>query len=267
MILFFLPVFIYSQTKCDYMNFLTSLSFQIDDRIGGVSLCFMENTYYVEGHYSGRIGLGNFEVQGNKVILKKSEIENTDGEFPSVNGHSFIWPGTYLINMDYADLYWKGALCDGDGGFFPQYDVSPAWQQYEYKGIKVTKYPFANDKDVQYVYPVANLKMREKPSTDADTISMGWGYSNNKRIVIFEGDIHRVIAATTEKATIDGLTAPWYLVEEWDHCDEEGGYYETVWIFGGYCEIFGNDKIECYKQKGEKVLPKALRKAGFDAEQ
>ncbi|MBQ1591580.1 MAG: hypothetical protein II077_06035, partial [Treponema sp.] len=95
------------------------------------------------------------------------------------------------------------------------------------------------DKDAKYLTVLENTKMRKEPSLNAETVSLAYfDYQNEKYIesrnVVYVGQVIRIIGATERKETIDGKTAPWYLIYEDDHNGGEFTEGSLVWVYGGY---------------------------------
>lgn len=151
-------------------------------------------------------------------------------------------PGWLYVDPDYEDLDSSGALCDESEAVIRSNTPSPAWKTYDYKGETVIKYPGWGAKDAKALKVLENTKMRKWPSLDAYEVSMPYydykfGEHIEDRCVLFEGQTVHIIAATEQKETIDGKTAPWYLVYEDDHMECEDSEGELVWVFGGFSRV------------------------------
>lgn len=151
------------------------------------------------------------------------------------------FPGEYMVYPDYEDFDCKGSLGAYDDGdpILQSERPSPAWKTYYYKGENVLKYPGWGDKDAKYLTVLENTKMRKEPSLNAETVSLAYyDYKNEKYIenrnVVYAGQVIRIIGATERKETIDGKTAPWYLIYEDDHNGGEFTEGSLVWVYGGY---------------------------------
>ena len=57
------------------------------------------------------------------------------------------------------------------------------------------------------------------------------------RTVVFKGEEYKVLAKTVTEETIDGIAAPWYLINVEEACKDPSMRIEKVWIFGGYTKI------------------------------
>ena len=152
-----------------------------------------------------------------------------------------FFPFSLTAQPDYEDLLYSGRLYhSASKSSYFTFSYSPSGKEYVYDGITVIKCPDGNKQEPIYITPTSNLKMRSKPSTSAPVVELPYTIGEKriaKRNVIFEGEQIRAIAVTKETSTIDGITAPWYLIYEDTH-DEEAPYTHFpgayVWIFGGY---------------------------------
>ena len=183
------------------------------------------------------------KADNNRSIV----ILSTPGYGDKKNEYSFqskdeikaFIPDYFYIRPDYEDFDSSGALEGHGDRYIYANKPSPAWKTYEYKGETVIKYPGWGATDIKYLHVLENTKMRKHPSMGADTVSIPYhDYKEDKHIddrcILFAGQSLHIIAATAEKETIDGKTAPWYLVYEDDHTNEEYSTGELVWVFGGF---------------------------------
>ncbi len=116
----------------------------------------------------------------------------------------------------------------------------------EINGIKA--YKVSNE-----IYITENLKMRNTNSLNGKVVEINGcdfrcnGWVEQTRKVVFKGMVVPAIAKTVETETIDGITAPWYYIQQQEHdpLDRNEGEIFYVWIFGGYVKEYPvNTKYE-----------------------
>ncbi|MBO4386903.1 MAG: PD40 domain-containing protein [Treponema sp.] len=238
-----------------YRNFLLDNSFDAD---GYWQLAFYaDGTYTLSARHDGT-KTGNYVVKymessGNCRLSfsgcgygdEKESVEFTHKDSSGVEYGSSL-PGTYVVNPDYIDFHTSGAIRYSDDyePAFTSTRPSPSGKTYSYhmhpySDEDVVKYPMWGEKDIKYLYVQENTKMRSNPFLDAEPVWMPYNdYSDGgykyveKRCIVQAGRKFRIIGATVRKDTVDGKTAPWYLIYEDDGGDMPSG--QLVWVFGGY---------------------------------
>ena len=257
-----LPVIHRSETEEKALNFLLDTSFEL----GYWSLNFYyDGTYTVSGRHDGTM-TGRYELYENewgtlRVKFSGCGYGDTEEEFEyehqDAYGNTYVtyFPGEYVLNPDYIDFNICGAFTYTDDCeiAIPSSKQSPSGQEYDYffanTGTfeKVYKYPGWGEKDQALLWINENTKMRKEPFLDSDVVYMSHydydtGVYTESRCVLFADTTHRIIGATVRKDTIDGVTAPWYLVVEYNGADGPDTEARLVWCFGGYSEVVYTDR-------------------------
>lgn len=176
-------------------------------------------------------------------------------------------PGKYRIDYEKSNAYYKGALVNIDTGmvFWSKQPV-PSYSATIINGIECVIYP-QQAGTCKYFVLMDNMRIRQKPSTKADTVKINGyesslGYSSKKRDIEFAGGVLQIEAKTITEDTIDGITAPWFYVycsSEINNCD---GIATFGWIFGGYGKEISNNEYEQHVEDYKPLLIKKLKEAG-----
>ncbi len=96
---------------------------------------------------------------------------------------------------------------------------------------------FAQEQDMDY-YLTENLKMRDTNSLNGKVVEIKGcdfrcnGWVEQSRKIVFKGMVVPAIAKTVETETIDGITAPWYYIQQQEH--DPFGRNEAIFIMYGF---------------------------------
>ncbi len=208
--------------------------------------------YYIEGTYIIKNGIISFtNVKDTKwdnlICTDNNGNLNLDSKYrylPDTNNGVFIG---CLYNLEDKSYFWSVKEIPSD-------------MIIEINGIKA--YKVKNE-----IYIAENLKMRDTNSLKGKVVEIKGcdfrcnGWVEQTRKVVFKGMVVPAIAKTVETETIDGITAPWYYIQQQEHDPffrNEGDIY-NVWIFGGYVKEFPvNEKYE-----NPEELKKSVESAGL----
>lgn len=210
------------------------------------SLGFSNDDYYTaspgrhDGSYRGTYYI-TYSPEG--CVLHLSDIfTNSEMNYYEREFNDRIYPKICTIkpeeaNFDNIGLLYNERCDDYDYMGYWSGRLSPAGQVYTYKGEDVIKYPKDPDNlDASY-YTTANVKMRESPDINANTVSIPFlnddFQSSTERTIIYKDTRINAFAETVKQDTIDGITAPWILTEVHDDRDDWAECH-YVWVFGGY---------------------------------
>lgn len=201
------------------------------------------------------LAIGKYVVTDNGIILQRPEQFYTpeeDSFFPkNVKSIKLVYKQKstfYYLNEDVLESEDKNinyciSSCIGKKS-------TPQGTKCLYDNIEVIKI-------TKKFTPVENLKIRKKPSLSAETgefnytsylywgsrsviYDNGYNYTGDPEIaknekylsLILKGMLVYSEAQTVEKQTIDGITAPWYLITLNNNDGITGT--ESFWVFGGY---------------------------------
>ena len=285
--LFFLLTQIFSQTNNNQKNLNSSIytdeyyiNYFIKNGFGGFT--FNEDGTYRYGRafIGARIkGDGTYSIQNGLLYLKTFTAEKEDHY-----DTSFYWPlyednmdrmqipGEYRIDLKIVNLHYKGALINiNDGRYYWSMSWAPSYAQINYEGTICIRYPWRNeDAESRYILILENLRLRKYPSIKSEVASVeGYGgnegdvgYLYSPRSVEFAGTISTIRAKTVKEDTIDGITAPWYLIVAYGVQFGEEPDFKYVWVFGGYTKEIESSEIDFYQKKYRTTLEKALILAG-----
>ncbi len=218
----------------EYLKFNNDNTFVSDYRTKG------GDGYNFEGNYSINKGIISFSnVKGSEWANKSISTDNNGNlnfnskyrYLPDSNNGTFIGS---LYNLEDKSYFWSVKKIPSD-------------MIIEINGIKAYK---VNNE----IYITENLKMRNTNSLNGKVVEIKGcdfrcnGWVEQTRRVVFKGMvIDGYIAKTVETETIDGITAPWYYIQQQEHDPffrNEGDVY-NVWIFGGYVKEYPvNEKHE-----------------------
>lgn len=209
--------------------------------------------YNFEGQYSINKGVISFSnVKGtewaNKIICTDNNGNlNLDSKYrylPDSNNGTFIG---CLYNLEDKSYFWSTKEIPSD-------------MIIEINGIKA--YRVRNE-----IYITENLKMRDTNSLKGKAVEIKGcdfrcnGWVEQSRKVVFKGMVIPAIAKTVETETIDGITAPWYYIQQQEHdpLDRNEGDIFYVWIFGGYVKEFSANE----KHEDPEELKKSVESIGL----
>ena len=240
--------------------------------------CFSFNSDGTYSYYQHVIGdslsgKGTFSVK-NGIINFETVTEN---EYTPQYGKTFserlTLPGRYKLDLDISTIYSKGALINvNDSSMILWSGIAPkAYTKVIHKGVECIRYPWFHDSEdgkteCEYIVLLENLKLRKAPSISAPLVTVGGidaycAYSYQLRSIEFAGNYCVIRAKTVEKSTIDGITAPWYLILAYGY-DEMGMDVSEAWIFGGYVKEFKESQKEEIKKQYRSLLESSILKAG-----
>lgn len=232
----------------EYLKFKNDNTFVSDYRTKG------GDGYNFEGKYSINKGIISFSnVKGTEWANK---IISTDN-----NGY-LNFNSKYRYLPDTNNGTFLGCLYNiEDKSYFWSVRAIPSNMIIEINGTKVYK---VNNE----IYITENLKMRDTNSLKGKVVEIkGCDFRCNawveqSRKVVFKGMvIEGYIAKTVETETIDGVTAPWYYIQQQEHdpLDRNEGEIFYVWIFGGYVKELPVDE----KHENPEELKKSVESAGL----
>ncbi len=217
-----------------------------------------------EGDYSIKNGVRNFETIRNNEYTP--QYGNCFSELLEL-------PGKYKIDFEATNIYHQGAMVNinNPSMIYWSDNVPKAYSKITHNGVECIRYPWFHDVEGQetecdYIVLLENLKLRKYPSTDAPLVSVGGideycAYSYERRSVEFAGNYCVIRAKTVETSTIDGITAPWYLILAYGN-DEMGMDVEEAWIFGGYVKEFKSSQVSEIKSQYRSLLERSILNAG-----
>ena len=267
----FVSVFIFAQT--------TKTDSEIKAYL--VEKGFNSFTFKSDGTYSYYEEVIGGSVSGKGTYTVKNGIINfetlTDNEYTPQYGKRFSdqldLPGRYKVDFDISDLYSQGALINVNNSSMIYWShIAPkAYTKIIHNGVECIRYPWYWDSEdgkteCEYIVLLENLKLRKAPSTSAALVTVGGideycAYSFEPRSIEFAGNYCVIRAKTVEKQTIDGITAPWYLILAYGY-DEMGMDVHEAWIFGGYVKEFKESQKEQIKKQYRSLLENSILKAG-----
>ena len=209
--------------------------------------------YHFEGQYSINKGVISFSnVKGtewaNKIICTDNNGNlNLDSKYRYLSDSN---NGTFigcLYNLEDKSYFWSTKEIPSD-------------MIIEINGIKA--YKVRNE-----IYITENLKMRDTNSLKGKAVEIKGcdfrcnGWVEQSRKVVFKGMVIPAIAKTVETETIDGITAPWYYIQQQEHdpLDRNEGDIFYVWIFGGYVKEFSANE----KHEDPEELKKSVESIGL----
>lgn len=211
---------------------------------------------------------GKYEIKNNKLYFLTTKIEDEDSYSTEFIKNVIHCSTPYRYDPEIMNLFYKGALInENDGHLIWSEESAPAYAKINHEGIDCIRYPWRNKGfDNEYILIKENLKAREKPSTDSNLVSV-FGFQEDNiyyyksRHIVFAGQTCTIRAKTIEQDTIDGITAPWYLIYIYG-IQEEGVDAELAWVFGGYVEVIKQNQLEEYDAKYKSLLKQSVINAG-----
>ena len=252
----------------DYLLGLWSIEV-ISEDLNFVYFSFDEDgTYYVFSPYGGYMGQnGKYKLDGNSLTLFFPNFESSRWD-------ELIFPGkketTLVYDYDFMDFYEVGVLRNEHLILRKDVEARPTGIKCILKGMEVIK------TDNTPVVAKDNLKLRHQPSLKGKEGSFWYrAYLNAELRELLEKKFHQVNendekmvlnvmlkgmvtsynAKTVREDTIDGITAPWYMISLFDYDDES--MPRDYWVFGGYLEPFEESRKDEYK---EALFNSALEK-------
>lgn len=211
---------------------------------------------------------GKYSVSGGLVIFETCDTE----EEPLYNWE--YWdkmqvPGKYKLDLEKIGLHFKGALINTQNGRIRwSNEWAPPYVKFDYEGTECIRYPWRNEGvDNEYILILDNLKLRKKPSLSSELVTVGGirenevGYYYGKRSIALAGQTCTIFAKTVKKDTIDGITAPWYLIVAYG-TDEMGLDTAEAFVFGGYVKEIKASELEKTDRENKEKLKQSIRWLG-----
>lgn len=195
-----------------------------------------DNTFSIDGFdYHFCDGTYSFSNNTIKINYPFNYIDKANVKSLKDFGLNGDKASEIIIDLDKSDIFCKGAYISGDKIFWSDKPSEP-YKEYIFEGIKCIKYPIR-------IRIKENLKMRKTPSLKGELVHLDY-YNKEKeayisdRTVVFKNEEYKVLAKTVTEETIDGITAPWYLIlVEGAPQPPDDPLCEYAWIFGGYTKI------------------------------
>jgi len=227
--------------------------------------------YRVVSPFGGYLGYhGKYEIQEDKLIVHTDGNDNGWTQYPDVfpEGKDIVLDYDYNYK-DFANvgvLKNDGIICRS--GVELQKPGTVCWKN----GIEVEKL------EGIYLVPTDNMKLREYPTLNAKEKKYnytGWFWAGRlneageeymmpkvdnseygnymyKNDCLLKGMIISSTIKTTKQDTVDGVTAPWYLITLTPA--EEESWPEEYWVYGGFMEVLGTEVTHEQKEKYVRVL-------------
>lgn len=271
LIIVFSTLFIYAQTPktdAELKNYLVQNGFSCfkfnSDGTYSYNQRLIGDSVFGEGTYSVSNGIINFETLKNNCYTPQY------GEYFS---ELMTLPGKYRLDFEVANINSQGALVNINDQNMKLWSNNPpkAYTKIIHNGVECIRYPWYHDsKDgetkCEYIVLLDNLKLRKKPSTSADLVTVYGideycGYSYKERSIELAGNYCVIRAKTVKESTIDGITAPWYLIYAYGN-DDMGMDVHEAWIFGGYVKEFKESEIPQIKRQYRKTLEQSILRIG-----
>lgn len=178
-------------------------------------------------------------------------------------------PGKYKLDLNKTCLLYKGALVNvSTGQIYWSGEWAPPYARFDYEGVECIRYPWGNEGvENEYILILENLKLREMPSLSSKLVTVGGvekegaGYYYGSRSIALAGQVCTIRAKTVKKDTIDGITAPWYLIYAYG-VDEAGLDVKPAFVFGGYVKEIKENERERTEKAYNETLKESIRKLG-----
>ena len=209
---------------------------------------------------------GNYVIMNGVIsfsnIVRKDSW--TDHCIMTDNNGNMNFDNRYVYEPDAYNFDYLGRLRNLENSTsFWSIKIIPEYYIFEIDGIKVNR---CNN---EIIVIKQNLNMREKNNLNCNVISLNgcdfdFGYTTESRKVVYAGTVVSPIAKTVEKQNIDGITAPWYLIEQSEH-DPFGrneGLSKKVWIFGGYVSVFPDKEMNVLISENKALVIRSVNRAG-----
>lgn len=211
---------------------------------------------------------GKYSVSGGLVFFETCDTE----EKPLYNGE--YWdkmqvPGKYKLDLERIGLHFKGALINVQNGRISWSDEwAPPYVKFDYEGTECIRYPWRNEGvENEYILILDNIKLRKAPSLSSELVTVGGvseegaGFYYGKRSIALAGQTCTIFAKTVKQDTIDGITAPWYLIVAYG-VDEMGLDTAEAFVFGGYVKEIKASELEKTDRENKEKLKKSILRIG-----
>jgi hypothetical protein len=224
----------------------------------------------------GDFASGEYEVSGESVILhypfKIQGSGDTAVFADKILGWLFDGENDRILVYDKAFRNYDRATClRFDDKIMTNADLkSPYGGEYKtYVGGEEPWIPVIKcDHSVTLVEILENLKMREYPDINADTVTVSVtsldGYcmyknpwerpTGTERNIVMTGEHYDYYEKTVKQDTIDGITAPWYKI----YVQQNEIYSEAVWVFGGYLKEYTPEEVTEWWKKEKENAPEEV---------
>lgn len=250
-------------------------NWQIEILSTGVNFIYFKfgrgGNYRVVSPFGGYLGYhGKYEIQEDKVIL------HTDGNDSGWIQYYEVFPEGKDIVLEYDYNYKDYANV---GVLKNDKIICRSGVELQKAGTICWK----NDIEVEkleriYLVPSDNMKLRENPDLKAKEKKYnytGWFWSGslkeageeymipnadnpeysiymNKYDCLLKGKIISSVFKTTKQDTVEGVTAPWYLITLTPAEDES--WPEDYWVYGGFMETLGKEVNEKDRATYARIL-------------
>ncbi len=178
-------------------------------------------------------------------------------------------------DYEYNSAYVKGKKTEGwvpvahwTGQIYWSDEYTPPYTKIDYEGVECIRYPWGNEGvDYEYILILENLKLREMPTLSSKLVTVDGfkkedaGYYLGARSIALAGQVCTIRAKTVKKDTIDGITAPWYLIDAFG-IDDMGLDSKPAFVFGGYVKEIKESDLEKTKEAYIGTLKESIRKLG-----
>ena len=213
---------------------------------------------------------GKYSVSNGLLHLENSKYMNPCYWDDKQNCYEDLQiPGKYKLDLNKTGLHYKGALVNvSTGQIYWSGEWAPPYAKIDYEGVECIRYPWGNEGvDYEYILILENLKLREMPTLSSNLVTVGGvdggnaGYYYGARSIALAGQVCTIRAKTVKKDTIDGITAPWYLIYAYG-VDEMGLDVKPAFVFGGYVKEIKESDLEKTKEAYIGTLKESIRKLG-----
>lgn len=239
---------------------------------------FSDFKFYSNGIYEFSAGIiggrreskGKYTVSGGYVIFQTCDTLEKPCCWidKSISYNDMQIPSKYKFDLDKVGLYYKGALInESDGSIYWSYEEAPAYARIDYYGVECIRYPFKNEGVAdEYILILENLRLREMPSLSANLVTVygvdtDVGFYMGNRSIELAGTVARIRARTVKEDTIDGITAPWYLIIAYGF-DPMGLETKEAWVFGGYVQKVTASERDKVQNANKNTLRQSILKLG-----
>ena len=263
-VLLLLPAFTQQKNDTELKQYL------IDNSFGGFKFA-QDGTYtYYERYIGDSVeGAGLYSVKNGILFFESYDGYMKPPYSDSDFGDSMELPGKYKVDLEKTGLYNKGALINVSNGKLYWSNIDPpAYAKINYEGTDCIRYPWNNDGiDREYIVILENLKLRKYPSLKSPPVTVygidedNVGYFYGNRSIALAGQTCVIRAKTIKEDTIDGITAPWYLILAYG-TDEMGLDVKESWVFGGYVKEFKQSQLNKTDAAYREILKQSILKLG-----
>lgn len=233
---------------------------------------FEDNTYkYHTRTFGGDLDAsGKYSIQDDILFLETCDTEERPiYETPYYTEMEI--PGKYKVDLNKTELNHKGALINiSTGDICWSYEYPASYEKIDIDGIECIRYPWGDENvPSEYILILENLKLRKTPSVTSDVVSVnglsesGIGYYYDVRTIALAGQVCTIRAKTINEDTIDGITAPWYLIYAYGN-DMWGMDTDVVkaWVFGGYVKEIKASEREDTEREYRPLLEQSIINLG-----